>query len=162
MGLPMVPLPNEAVLNKKAKQLLQRLYDACVHAKLDPSKVDEIARCVNALIDAFPMEAFESQMNRFVDCLQQSFESEEWHNPTHQAGAISNIVCLLSRLGQNASLELMIESYELSNNSSPNTHSYVLKALLQGPNPQEYTDQIVKAASAICDSWWNSETCSER
>lgn len=101
-------------------------------------------------------------MKGFVDCLQRSFESEEWHNPTHQAGPISNIVYLLSRLGQNASLELMSESYELSNNSSPNTHSYVLKALLQGSNPQECTDQIVKAASAICDYWWNSEACNER
>ncbi|KAI4209555.1 MAG: hypothetical protein LQ351_007546 [Letrouitia transgressa] len=162
MGLPMVPLPNEAVFNKKAKQLLQRLLDACVHADSDPSRVDDIARSVNTLIDAFPTEASESQMGRFVDCLQKSLVSKEWHNSAHQAGAISNIVYLLSRLGENASLELMIESYERSNNSSPNTHSYVLKALLQGPNPQEYTDQIVKAASAICDCWWSIETCNER
>lgn len=46
------------------------------------------------------------------------------------------------------------KTYMTERNPSFSANCNVLCALLYGPDPNVYADQIFKAASFLCNSWW--------
>lgn len=83
-----------------------------------------------------------------------------------EADDTSVAIYVLNMLGRPTHPDRLFASFEsqdhfrcfaLEGNSSLSVNSHVLKTLLHTPDPRLYQDRILKAASFICDCWWNGE-----
>ena len=81
-----------------------------------------------------------------------------------EADDTSSAIYILNMLGRPTYPDGLLAAFEskdrfrcftLDGNSSPSVNSHVLKALLHTPSPSIYQSQILKAASFICDCWWD-------
>ena len=112
-----------------------------------------------------------SNLNLIADYLQHTLIQQNgtigWTpGVIGDADDTSSVIIVLNMLGRPTEPDRLLATFEskdrfrcyaLESNSSPSCNSHVLQALLHTPNPSLYQDEILKAASFICDCWLDNE-----
>ncbi|KAL9609062.1 MAG: hypothetical protein Q9167_006141 [Letrouitia subvulpina] len=138
-----------------------------------PTNIFEITWAMKALMEAFSRGTVIShEAQQIGDFLESTFHSQNglvgWTpGVLDESDDTSSVIYVLNYLGRPPSPNAMILRYESSDkfrcfamerNPSSGANAHILKALLSAQKPKLYLDQIVKAATYICNCWWKGDT----
>ena len=164
-------LMNTSVWDEESEQYLRSALSTGVASYLWPSTIFEINWVVKTFLAGglTPNSLGLSQLNVLADYIENTLEQQEgtvgWApGLICEADDTSSAIYILNMLGRPTYPDGLFAAFEskdrfrsftLDGNPSPSVNSHVLKALLHTPNPKLYQSQILKAASFICDCWWD-------
>ncbi|KAL9035594.1 MAG: hypothetical protein Q9214_006506, partial [Letrouitia sp. 1 TL-2023] len=165
-------LMNSSQWDNEAESYLRNAIVDGSFPEVYTTRIFEVTWAMEALMEAFSRETVIShEAQQIGDFLQSTFHSENglvgWTpDALDESDDTSNVIYVLNYLGRPTSPNAMIRRYESSDkfrcfamerNPSPSANAHILKALLSAQKPRLYLDQIVKAATYICDCWWKSD-----
>ena len=164
-------LMNTSVWDEESEQYLRSTLSAGAASYVWPTIIFEISWVVKTFLTGglTPDCLGLSQLKVVADFVENTLRKQDgivgWApGVICEADDTSCAVYILNMLGRPTHPDRLLASFEskdffrcftLESSPSLSVNSHVLTALLHTPSPTLYQSQILKAASFICDCWWD-------